>query len=130
MMGTENVYVAPMQQLEQDNVWGVASTPAPRPYLHHPSNSFETLKKRYRAAKARVIDFVEANSGILLVMLAQTFSCLMYLAVKVLNQLDTPVPPLEVSTNTAWSHSSCLQLSGHCYSHGDNLHLLWCTWSS
>ncbi|KAF8840115.1 hypothetical protein BDN67DRAFT_969048 [Paxillus ammoniavirescens] len=95
-MGTKNVYAAPVQESEQDDVCGVASTPAPRPYLHHPSNSLETLKKRYRAAKARVMDFVEANSGILLVMLAQTFSCLMYLAVKVLDQLDTPVPPLEV----------------------------------
>jgi hypothetical protein len=75
-------------------VQGVTSSPAPKPY---PSDFIITLKDGWRTTIARVAKFVEVNSGLLLIMLSQLFSSLMNFCVKVLNQLDVPVPVLEVS---------------------------------
>ncbi|KAF9242861.1 hypothetical protein BU15DRAFT_72511 [Melanogaster broomeanus] len=72
---------------------GIASTPAPGPSS---SNSIEASKDGWRMAKARVMEFMEANSGMLLLLLSQLFSSLMYFSVKILNQLDVPVPALEI----------------------------------
>ncbi|KIJ67189.1 hypothetical protein HYDPIDRAFT_84810 [Hydnomerulius pinastri MD-312] len=44
----------------------------------------------------RITEFVDVNLGMLLIMLSQLFFCLMNLAVKELNNLDTPVPALEL----------------------------------
>ncbi|KAF9242858.1 hypothetical protein BU15DRAFT_72509 [Melanogaster broomeanus] len=62
------------------------------------SNSIETSKDGWRMARARVMEFMEANSGMLLLLLSQLFSSLTYFSVKVLNQLDIPIPALEIIT--------------------------------
>lgn len=42
-------------------------------------------------------DFVKDNAGLLLIALSQGFASLMGVCVKKLNELDPPVPPVEVS---------------------------------
>ncbi|KAF9234437.1 hypothetical protein BU15DRAFT_79045 [Melanogaster broomeanus] len=86
-MRTTSTYGAVMRR--------VASTPAPGPSS---SNSIETSKDGWRMARARVMEFMEANSGMLLLLLSQLFSSLTYFSVKVLNQLDIPIPALEIIT--------------------------------
>ncbi|KAF9242857.1 hypothetical protein BU15DRAFT_72508 [Melanogaster broomeanus] len=76
-----------------DSVRRVASTPALEPSS---SNSIEALKEGRRMAKARVMEFVEVNSGMLLILLSQLFNSLMNFSVKVLNRLDKPVPAVEI----------------------------------
>ncbi|KAF9242860.1 hypothetical protein BU15DRAFT_72510 [Melanogaster broomeanus] len=87
IMRTTSTYGAVMRR--------VASTPAPGPSS---SNSIETSKDGWRMARARVMEFMEANSGMLLLLLSQLFSSLTYFSVKVLNQLDIPIPALEIIT--------------------------------
>ncbi|KAF9242862.1 hypothetical protein BU15DRAFT_72512 [Melanogaster broomeanus] len=84
-MRTTSTYGAVMRE--------VTSTPAPAPSS---SNSIEASKDGWRMAKARVMEFMEANSGMLLILLSQLFNSLMYFSVKILNQLDIPVPALEI----------------------------------
>ncbi|KAI0065193.1 DUF6-domain-containing protein [Artomyces pyxidatus] len=51
---------------------------------------------RWRKAKSYFLDLIENNTGLLLVGASQFFFALMNVAVKLLNNLDSPVPTLEL----------------------------------
>ncbi|KAA1470827.1 DUF6-domain-containing protein [Dentipellis sp. KUC8613] len=78
--------------------------PAPESPAASRSSSAEALVEtfpqkclaRWRAGVRGVRDFVENNAGLLLVASAQLFFSLMNVAVKALNNLDKPVPTLEL----------------------------------
>ncbi|KAH7886623.1 hypothetical protein F5I97DRAFT_1808140 [Phlebopus sp. FC_14] len=96
-----NTYIPLVQEPRRHHVLGSIFTPAPtvKTSFRLPSGTINlsTLpRQRWTAIKTRCADFVGANAGLLLIMLAQLFFSLMNLAVKVLDQLDTPVPALEL----------------------------------
>ncbi|TFY76604.1 hypothetical protein EWM64_g7409 [Hericium alpestre] len=78
----------------------ITFTPAPEPEQMTPWDSKNTLKNRFltkwRSSTGRARDLVENNAGLLLVAASQFFFSLMNVAVKALNNLDEPVPTLEL----------------------------------
>jgi hypothetical protein len=63
------------------------------PYTHASMPYPEPARRSVRDALGA---FVAANTGLLLVVASQAFYSLMNVAVKTLNSLDPPVPPLEL----------------------------------
>lgn len=79
----------------------------------------DTLSENHtcRSAFTRLKDGFERNTGLFLVIGSQAFLAFMNVAVKKLNSLDPPVPPLEVCPNPASPHQIKLISLGRCSAH-------------
>lgn len=84
--------------------------PAPRTLDRH-AEKVSVLKSAQRSvmiAVERCRGLVQSNAGLLLVAAAQAFFALMNTAVKKLNSLEPPVPPLEVRRALSHRQSECV----------------------
>lgn len=71
----------------------------PTTTFHRPS-AFETIRGAVQGYWDRLREFVDNNAGLLLVALAQLFFSFVNVSVKVLKDIDVPMPTLEVCAIT------------------------------